>query len=211
MEWILLALFILILCLGAVLVYRIPIFLVISFTNTTTLQGFIAVGWGIVSIRISRTTGNWQNALCIRSSPLYRWENTGSPGETKEDNRLFNLLDMAGSVELLQHIPGWILRIIRHIRLGNATGHIRFGTGDPVATGLFYGVYRAVIPLFPNNCSFELSPVFERAECTGEVRVRVLIVTPLDLLVVIGFQALSIFLWSKLVPSPARTPGAAYA
>lgn len=211
MEWILLALFILVLCLGAVFVYRIPLFLTVSFTNNTSLQGFIAVGWGIMSVRITRTTGNWQNALCIHSSILYRWENTGSPDETKEDNRLSDLLQMVGSVQWLRHIPGWILRIIRHIRFGNATGNIRFGTGDPVATGLFYGAYRAVIPLFPNNCSFEMFPVFERAECTGDIRVQVLIVRPLDLVVVIGFQALSIFLRSKIGFSPARTPGATYA
>jgi|GEM_PF-6329870 len=211
MEWILLALFILILCLGAVFIYRISFFLEISFTNNDTLQGYVAVGWGAVSVRITRTKGAWQNALCIHSSVLYQWENAGSTDETKGDNQVSDLLKTTESVQLLRFIPGWILRIISHIRLENATGNIRFGTGDPVATGLFYGAYRAIVSLFPDNCSFELFPVFERAECTGEVMIRVLMVRPLGLVVVIGFQALSLILRSKIGFSPSKTPGATYA
>ena len=65
--------------------------------------------------------------------------------------------------------------IFAHIRIERITGSVRFGAGDPVATGLVYGYYQALAPVCMIFCSAVFIPVFDQltfeADLTGGFRI----------------------------------------
>ncbi|MBN1165987.1 MAG: DUF2953 domain-containing protein [Methanospirillaceae archaeon] len=209
MEWIIPALLTLSLTIGAVLLYCIPLRLRLSFSTTDTHpHGSATVTCGITGIRVNLIPGEVQAEILLLNSVLIRPHITGSGFGSRDDDSFFSQLKTPGAIQWISRIPGWISRIISHGTIEKITGRIRFGSGDPMLTGLLYGIYRAVIPLVPERCSFWFCPVFERAECTGECDLQFCIRRPLDILVPAGADVLSLILAEKVSFVPPGMTGA---
>lgn len=77
-----------------------------------------------------------------------------------------------------------VLDLIAHTRFDYARGTARIGLGDPSATGMVYGLYRAVKPLLPENrISLTIIPEFNREVCEIDITTRFHIAYPVRILV----------------------------
>ncbi len=211
MEWILLVFFILVVTLGAILLYRIPLRLTLCLINDDTIsKGSVKVTWGITGFLVNLTKGNLQTELLVSGKTLYLWKEVPGDG-IKDDDRFYETFMKTGSIRWLCRIPGWVLMIIRHIQVEGITGRIYFGLGDPVLTGFLYGSYRAILPLLPEYYSCDIYPVFEQAECTGTIEARICMIHPLDILVLVGIEVFSLILQEKTSFMLVKKPGADHA
>lgn len=171
----------------AIFLYRIPIRISFAGSRREGNRDLHAcVGWGLVDLCIIPRGSEWQGEVRIRDVSLFRKNirnetpDTGSPPETGK-------VTEPPSPDLLRYIPlisRIIPELIHYIRIGNLTGDIRFGAGDPVTTGLVYGYYHAIRPLISGRiCSFDMVPDFNLLILEGEVKAGVLITRPFGLVV----------------------------
>lgn len=166
--------------LAAVFLYRIPLRLSLSGSNTEKAAELCAsIGWGPVDLQVSPSGSRWKTAVSIGSSTLYQGEfdhepDAGIPSPVQE---------MESSPRaLIRYIP-LIKRVFRvvfhHIEVGSITGDFRFGAGDPVTTGLVFGYYHAIRPMAAGfRCTVNLTPDFTNVVLEGEAKGVLLITCP---------------------------------
>lgn len=77
-----------------------------------------------------------------------------------------------------------VIDLARHTRLDYIRGYARIGLDDPAATGMLYGIYRALIVQFPEKrINFVLLPEFSREICEIDITTRFRISYPILVLV----------------------------
>ena len=188
----------------AILLYRIPVRISFAGSRRAGSRDLHAcVGWGLVDLCIIPHGSGWQGEVRIRDLSLFRKNirdetpDTGSPPDAGNEAE-------TPSPDLLQYIP--LLRriipeLIHHIRIGNLTGDIIFGAGDPVITGMVYGYYHAIRPLISGSiCSLAMFPDFNHLTLEGEVKAGVLIIRPFGLVIRVTAIILPVVL-RDLLPS----------
>jgi hypothetical protein len=140
-------------------------------------------GWGLIDLCLLFTGYGWLGEVKLGGTLLFQrhmnQEKTGTePSPEKEPGTpWYNLIRYAPLVR-------WIVPVlIHHTRISAITGNIRFGAGDPVATGLVYGYYQAILPLISGKtCSIGFIPDFYHQILEGEISVHILIIQPVGMI-----------------------------
>lgn len=166
------------------LIYCTP--LIITFTGVwrdDTKAGSVCIRWGPLSICISPESEGMQVIFKVRRTELYQiplHRPSGGdavqeevPPSFEENEPEYSIQRMIPFISLFKNL---IPLIFAHIRIERITGSVRFGTGDPVSTGLVYGYYQALVPVRMIFCSAILIPVFDQltfeADLTGGFRIE---------------------------------------
>lgn len=103
---------------------------------------------------------------------------TGGHGPGQVTGIISSLLRLQGPLLAL------VLDLARHTRFDYARGTARIGLGDPCATGMLYGLYRAVIPLLPlERVNLTMVPEFGHEACEVDITARFQVTYPLLVLV----------------------------
>ncbi|PWR72267.1 hypothetical protein [Methanospirillum lacunae] len=166
------------------LIYCTPV--IITFTGVwrvDTKAGSACIRWGPLAICISPESKGIQVIFKIRRTELYQiplhrpsggdavQEEVPTSSEEKKPEQ-----DLRRMIPFISLIKKIIPLILTHIRIERITGSVKFGSGDPVSTGLVYGYYQALAPVCRFFCSAILIPVFDQltfeADLTGGLRIE---------------------------------------
>ncbi|MCX6700895.1 MAG: DUF2953 domain-containing protein [Methanomicrobiales archaeon] len=105
-------------------------------------------------------------------------EHTDGPGPGGVTGIISSLLRLRGPV------LDAFCDLVRHTRLDYLRGTARIGLGDPGATGVMYGLYRAFIPLLPESrVNLTMVPEFNGEVCELDLTARFRITYPLLVIV----------------------------
>lgn len=167
----------------SLLIYFTPV--VITFSGVwreDTKSGSACIRWGPGTFCISPGHNGLQAVFKIRKTELYQMPLQRQPDDgevqaeiktsSEEKKPEQDLRRMISFISLIEKI---IPLILAHIKIERITGTVRFGTGDPVSTGLVYGYYQALAPVCMFFSSAVFIPVFDQltfeADLAGGFRI----------------------------------------
>lgn len=173
-----------------VLVLLLPFRVSLSFqTPESEIKGIIVGSWFIFGLEMLVSGKDPQVSVVVGgvrlvTRPLSSFmgpekEPTGGgPGPGQGPGIISSLLELQGPVFEA------FLDLVRHTRLDYIRGAARIGLGDPSATGMVYGLYRALIPLLPwDRIKFTMVPEFNGEVCEIDISARFRITCPFLVLV----------------------------
>ena len=167
-----------------VLVLLIPFRVSLSFqTRESEIKGVIVGSWFIFGLEMLVSGKDPQVSVVVGGVRLVTRPLSSFTGPEKEDTGggpgiISSLLGLQGPVF------GAFLDLVRHTRLDYIRGAARIGLGDPSATGMVYGLYRAMIPLLPRDrIRFTMVPEFNGEVCEIDISARFRITCPFLVLV----------------------------
>jgi hypothetical protein len=171
------------------LILLLPLRIVLSFhTSRTVTKTVLVASWFIFGIEMQVSEKGPQLAVMACRVKLMTWPLSGFTAPGKEPAQGFGQGQVPGIISSLLRLQGpfldLLLDMFRHTRLDYARGTARIGLGDPSATGMMYGLYRAVIALFPTNrINLTIIPEFNEEICEIDIRTRFRVIYPLRVLV----------------------------
>ncbi len=94
------------------------------------------------------------------------------------------LENMRGAVRNLPSLFRFLSLVFRHIRIKRISGTITFGLSNPADTGILYGYYCSVSPVFlvSDRIGFIVKPVFDRETLVGEIRLEAKLLYPISVI-----------------------------
>jgi hypothetical protein len=189
----------------ALLIFTVPFdlsFLIENCGGSGVLM--VLVGWSIVCLKIAYTGGKGTIEIMFSGKSVYR-KVISAPTAVAEIPE--GAVSIRAVVSLLQAIsvlwPG-ILRIFmamkRQIRFQRLSCDLRLGTGSPATTGLIFGAFSAVRPLFmiDDRVSLSVTPIFDREVLEGKCRFDLILHHPLIIIALILRLFLSPGLWVRM-------------
>jgi len=175
--------------LTGILILIIPLNISLSFlSHGGERKGILAVSWLILGLemlvsgegsQVSVTVG--RTRLITRPLSLFA-TSTEKPFRVPDPGRV---PDIISTLPALQGpVLHAILDLIHHTRFDYARVTARIGMSDPSATGMVYGMYRAVLPLLPvNRFDLNMIPEFNREVCEIDITTRFHVRYPFRILV----------------------------
>ncbi|MEI6294326.1 MAG: DUF2953 domain-containing protein [Methanomicrobiales archaeon] len=168
----------------------IPARLSLSFrSRESEKMGVLVASWSIFGIEVLVAGKDPQLSVMAGGMKLVTRPLSSfiTPGKEDEDNGP-GPGQVPGIISSLLRLQGPLLAMVmdlfRHTRLDYMRGTARVGLEDPAATGMLYGLYRALIVLFPQKrVNFVLLPDFSREVCEIDITTRIRITFPVLVLV----------------------------
>jgi hypothetical protein len=167
-----------------VLVLLLPFRVSLSFqTPESEIKGIIVGSWFIFGLEMLVSGKDPQVSVVVGGVRLVTRPLSSFMGPEKEPTGggpgiISSLLELQGPVFEA------FLDLVRHTRLDYIRGAARIGLGDPSATGMVYGLYRALIPLLPwDRIKFTMVPEFNGEVCEIDISARFRITCPFLVLV----------------------------
>jgi hypothetical protein len=156
----------LIVLLPSLLLFAIPIRCAISYVQAGECrENVITISWARTGIRISRAEGMSTMRIFVGTHSVY--SRTDADEQSRKTEAPFTKAGVSRD-DIARHILPAVrpigkfgIAVFRQIRIGEVSGNLRIGLGDPVATGMLYGGYWA--SRFAMNASrifVDMEPVF---------------------------------------------------
>ncbi len=169
-------------------IYRIPIRISANGTNRNdTIKGNASIGWGAVTFCLIPDASGWEGRVRLRKKTLIHQHLFPSPKESpppaeipepepEKDGGKFGLTEL---IRYLPLIPRILHELVDHLEIESIFLDLRFGAGDPVTTGTWYGYYHAIRPLITGRiCSLTVVPDFDTLTLEGDASGVLLITRP---------------------------------
>lgn len=172
-----------------VLILLIPFRISLSFhIHETETKGIFGCSWFIFGLEVLVSGKDPQLSVMVGGArlvnrPLSSFmvsenEHADGPGPGDVPGIISSLLQLRGPV------LDTFCDLVRHTRLDYLRGTARIGLGDPSATGMMYGLYRAFIPLLPGSrINLTMVPEFNHEVCEIDLITRFRITYPLLVIV----------------------------
>jgi len=159
-----------------VLFLLIPVRISLAFwSGESEKMGVLVASWFIFGIEVLVTGKDPQLSVMAAGMKLVTRPVSSfmTPGPDDEDDGQ-GPGQAPGIISSLLRLQGPVLAtvidMVRHTRLDYIRGNARIGLDDPAATGMMYGIYRALIVLFPGKrVNFVLLPEFSREICEIDI------------------------------------------
>ncbi|MCU0630638.1 MAG: DUF2953 domain-containing protein [Methanoregulaceae archaeon] len=172
-----------------VLILSIPFRISLSFrSGEQETKGYVAGSWFIFGAEVLVSGKEQQFSLLVGGYRILKrpFSRFAPPEKGDEDGP--GPGDIPGLLSSLARLErpalDTFLDLVRHTRLDYARGTARIGLGDPAATGMMYGLYRAVIAVLPGDrVNFIMIPEFSREVLDIDVTSRFRITYPVLVLV----------------------------
>jgi hypothetical protein len=149
----------------------------------------LTVSWNILGVRISTFAGQQNVAVLAVDHVLF--SRVLPPSKTARAPQDYGAEEIQSAGDLVQLVHRLIMPVTkigtalyRQSSFEDVRGSVRIGLGDPVATGMLYGGYRATqFVLVASRIYLDVVPVFDRQILEVELDVRFRINHPLRILV----------------------------
>ena len=173
-----------------VLVLLIPFRFSLSFqTRESETKGILLGSWFIFGLEMLVSGKDQQVSVVVGGARLVTRPLSSFMAPKKESGEVGpGPGQVPGIISSLLRLQGPVLEafldLVRHTRLDYIRGAARIGLGDPSATGMVYGLYRAMIPLLPGDrINFTMVPEFNGEVCEIDISARFHITCPFLVLV----------------------------
>jgi hypothetical protein len=197
-----------------VLVLIIPLRISLSFhSSKAETRGNFQVSWSIFGLEVLVPGKDPQLSVLVGGKRLitrplssftgHEKPHTGGPGPGQVPGIMNSLLI------LVEPALDAVLDLVRHTRLDYIRGNVRIGLENPCATGMIYGLYRAVLPLLPGDrVSLTVVPEFCHEVCEIDIMTRFRVTYPI-LVVVNALKIVKHPDARKIMKSMRAKPGGA--
>jgi len=167
-----------------VLVLLIPFRFSLSFqTRESETKGVLVGSWFIFGLEMLVSGKDQQVSVVVGGAKLVTRPLSSFAAPEKGDAEGGPGI-ISSLLRLQRPVLGAFLDLVRHTRLDYIRGAARIGLGDPSATGMVYGLYRAMIPLLPGDrINFTMVPEFNGEVCEIDISARFHITYPFLVLV----------------------------
>jgi hypothetical protein len=172
------------------LLYLIPVRFAISFLWQEGQQQYsVTVSWGLFSFRLIDTGDGRRTEIFIGSHGMYtRVEEEHLKSEDVKSPSPADLRSVKGYLTLIPRLiepfGRFGLVLYHQSTFEGINGRIRIGTGDPVATGMLYGGYRATrFVLRASRIFVDMIPDFDGKILEMDIAIRLRVNHPLRILI----------------------------
>jgi hypothetical protein len=172
-----------------VIILTIPVRISLSFrSGEPETKGCFMGSWFIFGVEVLASVKDPKLSVLFCGARWFTRPFSSFAPPEKEDKKGPGLMDAPDIISSLSRLQGPVLDalldLVRHTRFDYAKGTAWIGLGDPAATGMMYGLYRAVIAILPGNrVSFMVIPEFNREVFEIDVTSRFRITYPVLVLV----------------------------
>jgi hypothetical protein len=181
--------FISVLILIMVFILIIPLRISLSLlTSESCTKGILTGSWLIFGLEVMVSDGELQASVMVGRTRLITQSLSTFMTPSQKDagfsgaNRFPDIFSIVHAFQ--GPILSGVMDLINHTRFDYARGTAQIGFGDPSATGIFYGLYRAAKPLMQiNQITLNLVPDFNREIYEIDVNTRFHISYPVRIMV----------------------------
>lgn len=172
-----------------VLLLIIPLRISLAFhSSVEQTRGIFLVSWSIFGLEVLVPGKDPQFSALVGGKRLitrplssftgHEKPHTGGPGPGQVPGIMNSLLILA------EPVLDAVLDLVRHTSLDYIRGTARIGLDNPCATGMIYGLYRAVLPLLPRDrVSLTVVPEFCHEVCEIDITTRFRVTYPILVIV----------------------------
>jgi hypothetical protein len=172
-----------------VIVLIIPLRISLSlFSSESCTKGTLTGMWLIFGLEVMVSEGDPQASVMVGRTRLIMRPLSPFMSPSQKDTGFSGANRSPDIISLLPAFQGPILDavldLINHTRFDYARGTAQIGFGDPSATGMVYGLYRAARPLMQiHRITLNIVPVFNREIYEIDVNTRFHIIYPVRMIV----------------------------